>query len=76
MGNVLIVMGKDAEADEYYQKATERGLKEYMVPFSRARAYFIRGDNKKAAALLEEVAAMKNAPESLRNAASEGLKGM
>lgn len=76
MGNALIVMGKDGEADEYYQKAKERGLKGYMVPFSKARAYFIKGDNKKAAVLLEEVAAMKDAPESLRKAAGEGLKGM
>jgi tetratricopeptide (TPR) repeat protein len=76
MGNALIVMGKDGEADEYYQKAKEMGLKGYMVPFSKARAYFIKGDNKKAAALLEEVAAMKDAPENLRKAAGEGLKGL
>ena len=75
MGNVLIVMGKEREAEDYYQKARERGLKDFMVPFSKARAYVIKGDGKKAAAFLEEVASMKDAPESLRKAAGGSLQG-
>ena len=75
MGNVLIVMGKEREAEDYYQKARERGLKDFMVPFSKARAYVIKGDGKKAAALLEEVASMKDAPESLRKAVGGSLQG-
>jgi tetratricopeptide (TPR) repeat protein len=74
MGNVLIVMGKEGEAEDYYQKARERGLKDFMVPFSKARAYVIKGDGGKAAAFLEEVASMKDAPESLKKAAEESLK--
>jgi protein O-mannosyl-transferase len=75
MGNALIVMGKEGEAEGYYQKARQRGLKDFMVPFSKARAYIIKGDKKKAAELLDEVASMKDAPESLRKAAGASLEG-
>ncbi len=48
MGNVLIVTGKEKEAEEYYKKALDRGLQDYMVPFSKARAYYVKGDMEKA----------------------------
>ena len=76
MGNVLIIMGKDEAADEFFRKAQERGLKDYMVPFSKARAYFMKGDRKKAVALLKEMAAMKNVPDVMRQTVNDSLKGM
>lgn len=48
MGNVLIVAGNEKEAEEYYKKALERGLQDYMIPFSKARAYYVKGDMEKA----------------------------
>ena len=48
MGNVLIVAGNEKEAEEYYKKALDRGLQDYMIPFSKARAYYVKGDMEKA----------------------------
>jgi protein O-mannosyl-transferase len=66
MGNALIVGGRDSEAEEFYLKAKQRGLEEYMVPFSKARAYYIKGDHKKASELLEISMGMKDFPDELK----------
>jgi Flp pilus assembly protein TadD len=48
MGNVLIILGREGEAEEFYKKAVARGVADYMVPFSNAMAYYIKGDTEKA----------------------------
>jgi len=67
MGTVLVVMGKEDEAEVYFKKANERGLRGYRLPFVKARAYFIKGDKEKAGQFLSEAAGMEDAPAGLRN---------
>jgi tetratricopeptide (TPR) repeat protein len=67
MGSVLIVMGREEAAEEYFKKAHERGLRGYLLPYTKARAYFIKGDKDKAEAILREIANMDDAPDELRN---------
>lgn len=66
MGTVLLVSGNDQASEEYFKKAAAKGAKDYLVPFSKARAYFLRGDKEKVTACLQEVLSMKDTPENLR----------
>ncbi len=66
MGNVLIVLGRDGEAETYYRQALEKGLAEYFVPFSKARAYYLRGDSKRAQEQIAELRKFKNLPERIK----------
>jgi type IV pilus assembly protein PilF len=66
MGNVLIVMGKEEAAEEFYRKAREHGAKDYLIPFSKARAYYLKGDAGKVKFYMKEVLSMKDTPESLK----------
>jgi protein O-mannosyl-transferase len=68
MGSVLIVMGREKESEELFRKALEHGMPDYMGPFSKARAYYMKGDREKAAAYLSELRAYKDLPEKMRNA--------
>ncbi len=74
MANILIVMGKEEDAEGFYRKAKEHGVKDYMIVFSKARSYYMKGDGKKAEIFLKELALMKNIPEKIRNAANNSLK--
>jgi tetratricopeptide (TPR) repeat protein len=76
MGNVLIVMGKEAAAEEFYRKAAEHGAKDYIVPFSKARAYFLRGEKEKVKPLLREVLSLTDTPEELKRSIGGTLDGM
>lgn len=68
MGNVLVVLGKDTEADNYYKRATEIGMPHYLLLFSKARAYYIKGDNEKSQYYLSELKKMgKELPERIKN---------
>jgi tetratricopeptide (TPR) repeat protein len=67
MGNVLIVLGREKEAEEFYKRAMERGAAGYMVPFSKARAYYIKGDMEQAKSQLAELRRFKGLPEKMKN---------
>lgn len=69
MGNVLIVAGNEKEAEEYYKKALDRGLQDYMVPFSKARAYYVKGDMEKAGYYYSELKKYR-LPEKFKEAVS------
>lgn len=73
MGMVLVMLGRDADADVFFQRAQTHGLRGYMLPFTRARAYFMKGDKKKAAVYLREIAGMKDAPAELKQIISKDL---
>jgi tetratricopeptide (TPR) repeat protein len=73
--NILIVAGEEDAAGEFYEKAREKGLEDYMVPFSKARAYYLRGETDKARVFLEEVASMENVPENVRKVVEVSLTG-
>ncbi len=66
MGNVLIVLGREKEAEGFYRKAVEHGMPDYMVPFSKARAYYIKGDPGEVNYYLSELKKYKNLPETMR----------
>lgn len=70
MGNVLIVLGREKEADEFYNKAAERGMPGYMIPFSKARAFYIKGDRENANYYLSELQKYK-LPEKFKGAVSQ-----
>ncbi|HET6516492.1 MAG TPA: tetratricopeptide repeat protein [Thermodesulfovibrionales bacterium] len=55
MGAILTILGREKEADDSYKKAVERKAPDYMVPLSRARAYYIKGDPEKTRYYLSEV---------------------
>jgi protein O-mannosyl-transferase len=67
MGNVLTVLGRDKEADEYYDEALGHGMPGYMVPFNKARAYFLKGDKEKATHYVSELRKLNNLPENIRS---------
>jgi tetratricopeptide (TPR) repeat protein len=67
MGNVLVVLGREKEADDYYRKAIDHGVAAYMVPYSRARAYYLKGDREKTRYYLSELGRYKDLPEKMRD---------
>lgn len=67
MGTVMVLLGNEADANRYFQKAAERGLRGYLLPYTRARAYFMRGDREKAFVYLQEILHMDDAPAELKN---------
>jgi tetratricopeptide (TPR) repeat protein len=76
MGNVLVVMGREDAAEEYFRKAKEHGVQDYMIPFSKARSYFMRGEKEKVKTYLEEVLSYKDTPEDLKKTLSGSLSKM
>lgn len=66
MGNVLIVLGKEKEAEDYYRKAAEHNAPGYMVSFSKARAYYIKGDVVMTNHHLSELRNYKDLPENIK----------
>ncbi|UCF87226.1 MAG: tetratricopeptide repeat protein [Nitrospiraceae bacterium] len=67
MGNVLIVTRREHEAEEFYNNALEQGAPEYLVPFSKARSYLMRGDKEKAYHFLSELKKYEDIPEKIRS---------
>jgi tetratricopeptide (TPR) repeat protein len=76
MGNVLVVMGKEKAAEEFYRKAADRGAKDYLIPYSKARAYFLKGEKEKVRPLLREVMSLTDTPEELKRSISGTLNRM
>jgi tetratricopeptide (TPR) repeat protein len=66
MGNVLLAIGKENEAEEFYKEALKRGMPDYMIPFSKARVYWLKGDTEKAKYYLSEIQRYKNLPENIK----------
>lgn len=66
MGNVLLVLGRDKDAEDYYRKAVERGMSGYMVPFSKARAYYMKGDVSQAGHYISELRKYRDLPEKFK----------
>ncbi len=73
MANVLIALGREGEADGYYRQAVKRGMAEYMVPFSKARISYLKGDKKKFLFYLRETDRY-DLPGELRRIVKENLK--
>jgi tetratricopeptide (TPR) repeat protein len=67
MGSVLIVGGNEAEAEEYFKKAKDRGAEDYMIPFVKARSYYLKGDSEKMRLYIRELLAMRSTPENIRS---------
>ena len=73
MANVLTVMGREGEAGRYYGEAEKKGIPVYMVLLGEARAYYIKGEKKKAEELFRKIAAMPEAPEALRRSVAANI---
>jgi type IV pilus assembly protein PilF len=67
MGMVMVLLGNETDADVFFQKAAEPGLRGYLLPYTRARAYFMKGDKGKASLYLQEILRMDDAPTELKN---------
>lgn len=66
MGNVLLVLGREKDAEGFYRKALEHGMPDYIATFSKARAYYIKGDIVQAKHFLAELRGYKNLPEKFK----------
>lgn len=66
MGNILIALGREREADEFYRKALGYGMQDYMVPFSKARTYYIIGKKEDVTRCLNELRKFKNLPDYIQ----------
>ncbi|MBA4374162.1 MAG: hypothetical protein C0402_15030 [Thermodesulfovibrio sp.] len=73
MATVLVLLGNDAEAAVFFRKASERGMRGYLLPYSQARAYFMKGDKDKAAVYLKEILRMPDAPAELKKVIERDL---
>jgi tetratricopeptide (TPR) repeat protein len=67
MGNVLIVTRREHEAEEFYQKALSQGMPKYLVPFSKARSYLMRGEKEKAHQYISELRKYEDIPEEIKD---------
>lgn len=67
MGNVLIVMGREKEAAEFYDKALRHGMPDYMVSFNKARVYYLKGDTQKSNYYISELRRYKNLPGNIQS---------
>jgi tetratricopeptide (TPR) repeat protein len=67
MGNVLIILGREGEAEEFYKKAVDVVLQIIWAPFSKARAYYIKGDTEKAQSQLSELRRFRDLPEKMKS---------
>ncbi|MEJ2684276.1 MAG: tetratricopeptide repeat protein [Candidatus Sulfobium sp.] len=67
MANVLTVMGREEKAAGFYDEALKHGMPGYMVPFNKARAYFLKGDKEKASHYISELRKFRNLPENIRS---------
>ena len=66
MGNVLLVLGREKDAEGFYRKAVEHGMSDYMVPFSKARTYYIKGDIAQAKYYISELKRYRDLPEKFK----------
>jgi tetratricopeptide (TPR) repeat protein len=66
MGNILILLGREEEAEDYYAKALLRGSSEHLVLLSKARSYYMIGDTEKANANISAIRSLGDIPEDIR----------
>jgi len=66
MANVLLYSGREHEADVYYKKALEHGMKDYMVSFGKARTYYMKGEMEKTEYYIQQLSRYKNLPERIK----------
>lgn len=66
MGNVLTVLGRDGEAEGYYKQALAHGMPDYMLPFNKARAYYMKGDKEKAEYYVSQLRQYKDLPGNIQ----------
>lgn len=67
IANILIVAGRADEAEAYYRKALERGAMDYLIPFGKARAYYLKGDEQKAGYYLAELRRRTDLPKKIKD---------
>lgn len=73
MATIQVLLGNEADADSYFRKAAEHGMRGYLLPYSRARAYFMKGEKEKALFYLKEILGMEDAPPELKSVIRKDL---
>lgn len=68
-GIILVVLGREHEADGLFNKALEKGMPAYLLSFSKARAYYLKGDAEKTDYYLSELNKYKDLPRELKEVA-------
>lgn len=66
MGNVLLIIGKEKEAEDLYRNALGRGAKDYMIVLNKARIYYLKGDHSKSEEYLSRLKKIKDLPPRIR----------
>lgn len=66
MGNVLLFMGKEEEAERFYNEALVKGAKDYMIMLNKARVYYLKGDHKKTREYLQSLSNKKDLPSRIK----------
>jgi tetratricopeptide (TPR) repeat protein len=72
MGNILILLGREKEAEDYYAKALHRGSSEHLVLLSKARSYYLMGDMENANIYISEIRSLGNIPDNIRRIIQPG----
>lgn len=66
MANILTVLGREKEAAEFYERAVQHHMPDYMLPYNKARAYYLKGDEVKVRYYLSELRKFRNLPEYIQ----------
>lgn len=74
MANVMLVKGEDKLAEGFYGKAAGHRAMSYRIAFSKARAWYLRGDRGKAIYYMESCLTMADLPSDFRQTAQQGLR--
>lgn len=75
MGNVLLIMGKEIEAEDFYRNALDRGAKDYMIVLNKARIYYLKGDRRSAEKYLLRLNNIKDLPLRIRGMIDKHIQG-
>jgi Flp pilus assembly protein TadD len=55
-------MERESEADKFYQEASKRGAKDYMILINKARVYYLKGDQERAREYLLRLRSLEGLP--------------
>lgn len=74
MGNVMLVKGEEKLAEGFYWQAAEHRAANYRIAFSKARAWYLRGDRERAIYYMERCLALPDLPPDFKQTAQQGLR--
>ncbi len=66
LGNVYMILGNELGADEQFRLAVKKGMEQYLVPFSKARIAYLKGDMERFYVYVAELKQYRNLPPKVR----------